>query len=1440
MNRVLSPGYSLCGRNSARPNAGSKTAVFSRFSKAMLSSIAILFAVAPAGAQTSFPAVSVGTAASKNVIVTTSQAGTVANVEVLTGGAMGLDFAANGVASCQGSPLAAGQTCTQSVTFTPAYPGVRAGAVVLLDGSNNVLGTTFINGTGVGGLGLFIPSAAQSQYAASSSGTAPNVGAAQTLAGDGKWQDSSVGDGSPATGAELFLPTAVAVDGLGNFYIADSNHNRVRIVCAGTTTTIAGTSCPAAGEINTVPGATGANLKTPSGVAIDGAGNLYIADTDDHVVREIYAATGTMATIAGTGTAGSAGDGAAATAAELNSPFALAVDGSGNLFIADNQANVIRAVCATPGTVLGAACPAAGDIVTVAGTGAAAFSGDNGPAIVATLDAPYAVAVDPSGNLFIADTVNNRVRAVCASIGSLGTGYGVNCTAAGIIATVAGTGTANFSGDGGKALSAELNSPSGLAFDPAGDLYIADTQNERIRKVNATTGIIVTIAGNGGGAYGGDQGPALIASIHGPYGLAYYNAAQSPLSGGGNTDTLYTGDLLVADFFNQRIRSIQSGSAIESFKSPVRQGFTSPTPTTDSDPTLVTVENDGNAPLDVTSLIPNTYTALGTGTISGVTLCPTTSANTLQIAGQCTLEPLFAPPATPPLTTASEAEAGNIYVENDVISGTAAANSPLNIWVGGTATLVNPTSVTLTASPTPSSDFGQSVVFSAQVAITSGSGTPTGSVTFFDGATQLGAPVTISTSGLATFSISTLTVGVHSITATYNGDPNDSTSTSTALSQTVNEATATTLGSSGSPSALGASVTFTATVTTPSGGGVTPTGTVAFTDGANALQTVNLTGNTAVYSTTTLPDGIRSITAVYSGDAATYVLGSTSGVLKQDVLAGSTVAVHSNLNPSIYGSAVTFTATATSSAGLSPTGTVNFFDGTTKIGFSTIVGTTGTASFTISTLTAGTHAITASYLGDTNSGPGTSAAIVQTVNLAPTTTALVAAPTTGIAGKAEILTATVKGSGTGAVTGNVNFTDGTTALGSATVAANGTAALTVTLAPGSHALMATYSGDANDNDSASAPVSYTVILATTSVALKSSLSPAVVLSSVTFTATVSGNGGTPTGTVTFVIDGARAGSGTLNASGAASFADSGLAVGTHTVSASYSGDTDDNPSSSVSITQVETPISTTTSLGSSTTGGTNPQAVLVATVLAPTGPTPTGTITFYNGTTAIGSAALDSNGIATLLPDFAPGTYDVTASYGGDSLHAPSTSAAVSISGSPAGFGIALSPPTMTLVTSQNGTVNITLSSESGFSDTIGMGCLSLPAGVNCHFSAADVTLKSGQSATVQLTIDTDSPLSGGTTASNQRPGNRTTALAGLFLPFSVLFGCIFWRFRRRNAAALFVALLLFLTGAFAVTGCGGFSQSTAAPGTYTIQVGGVGTGSNLSHYQSMTLTITK
>jgi hypothetical protein len=238
---------------------------------------------------------------------------------------------------------------------------------------------------------------------------------------------------------------------------------------------------------------------------------------------------------------------------------------------------------------------------------------------------------------------------------------------------------------------------------------------------------------------------------------------------------------------------------------------------------------------------------------------------------------------------------------------------------------------------------------------------------------------------------------------------------------------------------------------------------------------------------------------------------------------------------------------------------------------------------------------------------------------------------------------------------------------------------------------------------------------------------------------------------------------------------------------------------------------------------------------------PTGTITFSNGSTVIGAATLDSGGVATFTPDISTGTYSITAAYGGDALHGPSTSLPVSVTSPANAYDISVNPPSVTMATTQNATVTVTLSSQSGFTDTIGLGCGSLPAAVTCHFSNASPNLPAGGVATVQLTIDTNYPLSGGSSATNSHPGGRTASAAGLLLPFSLFFGWIFWRFRKRHAAVFTTLLVLVLSGAaLLVTGCSGTTQISAAPGVYEIQVIGVGTNSNISHYQTVTVTVTQ
>jgi len=1360
----------------------------------------MLLAAIGAQAQAVFRPQPVGSAAAEqDVTVTATTAGTVQTVAVLTLGVSGQDFAAGtGSSTCASATLAARATCTEPVTFTPATPGLRLGAVVLLDSNSNVLGTTYVYGTGLGGLGVLVP------------------GNLLPVAGqEGLY--TVLQDGGLATLAELNLPAGVALDGAGNLYIADSLHNRIRMVCASATSaTIHGTTCTGAGKISTIVGngsstytgdsgpAASATLNTPDGVALDGAGNLYIADSGNNVIRRVTAATGVITTVAGNGAPGtstSVGDGSAATLANLNQPWGVTLDGSGNLFIADTANHRIRRVDAVTGI-----------ITTVAGSGfmnpdgTGGFSGDGSPATSAKLNRPYAVAFDLAGNMYIPDSANNRVRMVAAVSGAI--------TAGSVITTFAGNGTVGYTGDGQAANQAELWSPSGVAVDPAGNVYIADTQNAAIRKVNSATGFISTLAVNGAGEFL-FNGSFATTLLYGPIGLY--------LDGSGN--------LFVADYYNMVVREIQSNFvALDYTATPVRQGDKSA-------PKSQTVENDGNAALDLAAITHDANAAVNNAT----TTC-TTGTPFLGVADDCTISAVFAP------SISGNPLSGNIDVAEDTVAGLAALNSPLDIQLIGNATAVNSTTITVASSLNPSG-FGQAVTFTATVTTGATTGNLTGTVTFYDGATLLAAGVALNAPGTtakATFTTSSLTVGLHTITASYSGDTSHFPSTSTdnsakPLIQTVLEATAVALTSSLNPSAVGQNVTFTATVTISGGGGVVPDGTVVFTDGATTLGSVPINASgVATYSTSTLSPGLHSIIATYGGDAARQILGSTSNTVSQDVQSPSAIAVTSSLNPSNYGIPVIFTATVTPSGTVAATGTVNFLDNGQQIGTGTLAGSPGTATFTTSTLIVGSHPITVTYAGDTYNGPSTSAPITQVVNQTQTSTTEAAAPNPGIAGAPVAITATVKViAGAATTTGTVTFTNGAATLGSATLGAAGTATINPTLPPGQYSIIATYGGDANDSGSASAPLALTVQLATTSIAVTTSGSPALVLSPITFTATVTGNGGIPTGTVTFLSDGVSIGVANLSATGTAAFTTSALAAGTHSITASYGGDVNDSPSTSAAISQAVGTIPTVTDLGTATTTGTSPQTILVATVLASTGPVPTGTITFNNGTTTIGSAPLDSSGVATLTPNLALGTYTIVAVYSGDVLHSPSTSQPVTISGTATGFNLAVTPASVTMAATQNATVTVTLTSSNGFADTIGLGCASLPAGVTCHFSSPSVSLAANGVATAQLQIDTNSPLTGGSSAMNSHGGSGGAYLAGLFLPFSVFFGWIFWRLRKRQILTA-VLILVLSAAAMVATGCSGFSSNSAAPGTYVIQVTGTGANSNVIHYQNVTLIVTK
>jgi uncharacterized protein (TIGR03437 family) len=384
---------------------------------------------------------------------------------------------------------------------------------------------------------------------------------------------SAYGDGGPATSAQLHLPMGVAVDGSYNVYIADTGDNTIREVTTdGNIATIAGDSFPSyqgdgglaivaelhspedvavdssgnvyiadtanayvreitasTGEINYIAGdgsigfsgdggyATSAGLIAPFALALDSSNNVYFAENGDSRVREINVTTLDISTVAGNGTAGFAGDGSTAGNAEINSPTGIALDSSGNLYIADSLNYRIRKV-------------ASGNISTFAGNGTLSYSGDGGPASKAQLNTPQGVAADAAGNLYLADTLNNVVRKVSPN---------------GTISNFAGNGGAGSSGDGGAATGAQLNGPQGLAVDASGNLFIADTLNAKVRKVS-TSGVITTVAGSGTPGYGGDGSAASGAQLNLPIGLAVDAAAN----------------LYIADFGNSRVRKVSAGGAI--------------------------------------------------------------------------------------------------------------------------------------------------------------------------------------------------------------------------------------------------------------------------------------------------------------------------------------------------------------------------------------------------------------------------------------------------------------------------------------------------------------------------------------------------------------------------------------------------------------------------------------------------------------------------------------------------------------------------------------------------------------------------------------------------------------------------------------------------------------------------------------------------------------
>ena len=598
-------------------------------------------------------------------------------------------------------------------------------------------------------------------------------------------------------------------------------------------------------EATTVP------IFLPSGLAYDAAGNLYVAAANDHIVRKVDL-TGIITTVAGTGEQGFAGDGGAATSALLDSPTGIAVNAAGTtIYIGDTHNNRVRVV--TGGT-----------ITTFAGTGVAGFGGDGAAATAALLNYPTALSLDAAGNLYVADTNNNRVRKVVS----------------GTINTVAGNGEQIFSGDGGPAIAAGLDSPNGVAADTlvAGKFYISDTHNQRIRVVDAA-GNITTLVGTGLKAFGGDGGVGTSASVARPRGLA--------------VDA--SGKVFFADSDNNRVRTV-TGTTVATIAGNGEQGFSGDTGLATGaaiDTPRAAAVNGGGTVAFSDSNNARVRAVSPSGIITTVIGVSPTGAESLILSAPVTIVYGSSAALTATFSNNGNTATGSVAFSDGATalgSGTFASNvasltaSGLKAGVhtlvatyagdANNAAIASGVSV-LTVTPLAITATANAATIQYGQAIPALTGTLTG---------VLPADAANVTAVFATTATATSPVGTYPITVTLTGSA--AANYSVTLSGTSGSliiskaATTTVLTSSTATPTLGVAFTLTATVASTTSG--VPTGSVSFIYNGASIGTGTLAAGVATLSTSVLPLGVDVVTAVYAGD--TNFLTSTSAGLTETVI----------------------------------------------------------------------------------------------------------------------------------------------------------------------------------------------------------------------------------------------------------------------------------------------------------------------------------------------------------------------------------------------------------------------------------------------------------------------------------------------------------------------------------------------------------------------------
>ena len=1134
---------------------------------------------------------------------------TLGSISVVTQGAPNLDFNfASGGTCTVGTAYSAGQTCTVEFSFTPRAPGQRMGAIVLVDGSGNVQATEYISGIGTGPEAVFAP------------------GIISTVAGNGTpgYSGDGNGDGNAATSAEL---------------------------------------------------------NQPLGVVVDSAGNIYIASYWTYSIRKVNASTGLISTVAGNGTIGFkySGDGGAATSAEISSP-----DG---------------------------------------------------------------VALDSAGNIYISVGLINRILKVNVSTG--------------LISTVAGNGTGGYNGDGIAATSAELNQPVGVVVDSAGNIYIADRNNQRIRKVSASTGLISTVAGNGyvnsgtgGGGYNGDGITATNAELYFPNGIAEDSA----------------GSMYIADSLNQRIRKVSASTSGLSFAT------TTVGSTSGDSPQTVTLWNNGNAaltfPIPSSGNNPSVSTNFTLNSAGG-TACPligSTASLTGSLAAgtSCTLPISFAPTSTGSISGSLVLTDNNLNVPNATQTISFSGTS-----TGGTVR----TTPTMTVTPSlPNISTAQALTVTVAVSGGGANPTPTGSVTLSGGG-YTSAATTLS-SGSATINIpaGSLATGSDTLTASYTPDSSSSstynTATGTSSAVTVTQAKTTpTVTVTPSASSITTAQPLTVTVAVSGGtGNPTPTGSVTLSGGGYTSAATTLNGASAMISIPagSLTTGTDTLTVSYTPDSSsssTYntATGTSSAVtVTTPVKTTPTVAVTPFASSITTAQVLSVTITVTGGTGSpTPTGSVTLSGGGYTSVATTLSGGSATISIPAKSLTTGADTLTVSYTPDSassstyNSATGSnSVTVTAPAKTTPTVTVTPSASSITTAQALSVTVAVSGGTGSPTPTGSLTLTSGTYTSAAATLS-SGSATINIpagSLATGNDTLTVSYTPDSNSSSAynsanGSAPVAVTNPAKTTpTVTVTQSSSSITTTQPLTVTVAVSGGSGnpTPTGSLTLTGGGYTSPEGTLSSGSATISIPAGsLAKGGDTLTATYTPDSSSSStynaatgtSSTVTVTQAKTAPTVTVTPSASSITTAQALSVTVAVSGGAGNQVPSGSVTLSGGGYTSSATTLSAGNASINIPagSLATGSDTLTASYTPDTAssstyNTANGSAPVAVT-NPAKTtpAVTVTPSASSITTAQ--VLSVTVTVNGGTGNPTPTGSVTLSGG---GYTSVATTL-SGGSATISI-----------------------------------------------------------------------------------------------------------